>query len=126
MKVVGGSFGVSGSVDFTEFNDETVLRVVAAGRHLYTEKQIKSVTASQTKERTFSIIIFLLWGAMLCLPLGFFFGPLGVLVGLGVAVAVAFTNETQNHVEIDFDDGKSVVVQCSARQAEDLAAFRAT
>ena len=120
MKIVGGNFGVSGSAFISQDN----MLVVEGAKHgVYSKDKIRSINASVVKEKKFGILGFLLGILILGAILGFFFGLLGVIAGVVIAIAGSFYTEKSNIVEIQFLDGSSVTLDCTPRGVKKLFAF---
>lgn len=117
MKILGGNFGSSGTAFIRQGSQ---LVVVGAREAVYTGEQIRNIEANQIKNRKFGIFGFLVGGILLAWLLGMFLGLLGIVLGVGVAIAGSFYNETSNVVQIQFDDGNQVTLDCTSRAVRQL------
>ena len=120
MKIIGGSFGVKGSVNFDRDNQFVIK---GARQAIYSRDQVESVTASQSKEKKFGVLGFIFVAIVLSIVLGLFLNIFGVVIAIIIAIFGSFYTETTNHVEVRFNDAKTVVLECSSGKVKDLVAY---
>lgn len=119
MKIIGGNFGGKGKV----YTRRGWLIVDAAKGRRYAPNDVQSVQSSESRERHFGCLGFVA-GAILLGLLGFMLlGPLGLMIGVVIAVAGSFYTQKHSVIELQFTDGEKVVVEGSARQANQLVRF---
>lgn len=120
MKILGGSFGVTGSAFISR---DQKLVVEGASKGIYSPEEIKSVVASVTKEKKFGIFGFLVGAILLSVILGIFFNVVGVVIAIVIAIAGSFYSESKNIVDVQFKDKKSVTLECTPRGVKKLIQF---
>ncbi len=123
MKIAGGSFGVSGSAHISRDN---MLVIEGAQRGVYSPEQILSVSANVAKEKKFGVFGFIVGAIFLGVVLGLVLNVIGVVIGIAVAAAGSFYSEKSNFVEVKFQDGKSVSLECTPRGVKKLVQFAPT
>lgn len=121
MKIIGGTFGVSGSVWISR-DKKCVVNGIP--QKAYTPSQIGKVTASQQKSKRFGALGFIAGSVILAILLGAFLGALGVIIGIVIAAAGSFYSTTQNILQIDFVDDNSVTIECTPRFASRILALK--
>jgi hypothetical protein len=112
MKIIGGTYGLTGSVWISHDNK---LVVNGARKKAYQPSEIKKATASQTKNRSFGCFGFIVGAIMLALLIGMFFGPIGALIGIILAGAGSFYTSTKHLLHVEFTDENSVIIECTPR-----------
>lgn len=121
MKIIGGTFGISGSVWISR--DKKCV-VDGIPQKAYSPDQIAKVVASQSKSRRFGALGFIVGAIILGFLLGMLFGALGAIIGLVVAAAGSFYSTTQHILQIDFKDDNSVTIECTPRFASKILALK--
>lgn len=121
MKIVGGTFGVSGGASL---EDDGVLRLRGAKQGNYKSSDVRSVNTTSSKERKFSTISFLLGAIFFGLIGAFILGGLGVLIAVVISIAGSFRSSTTNLAEIGFADNETVTIECADYEVNRLVAFR--
>lgn len=117
MKVVGGTFGTSG---YTWIRDGQRLDIRSNRKRVYSRDEIRRVDARVESERNFGCFSFVIGAVIFCGAGGFFLGPLGILIGLVLAVALSFYTTRRQIVEVLLNDDEKVILECSKWQVEDL------
>lgn len=120
MKIIGGNFGIKGSAYVSR--DEKLV-IEGTPNATYGKEQIRSVSATVSKEKRFSALSFLLGFLILALILGLLLNIIGVLIALVLAIAGSFYGEKKNLVEVQFSDEKAVTLECTPRGAKKLFAL---
>lgn len=120
MKILGGNFGVKGSAFISR---DKKLVVEGATMGIYKPEQILSVSANVSKEKKFGVFGFLVGAIILSVILGMLFNVVGVVIAIVVAIAGSFYSESQNIVEVKFNDEKSVTLECTPRGVKNLVQF---
>lgn len=103
MRITGGDFGVGGkaSVD----NDRGLV-VSSAVNAVIPFTEISRATASEHKEKTFSVLGFLFFGVA-GMVVGFLLlGFIGAAIGMVIAIALSFNSSTTIRVIVETIDGK--------------------
>ncbi len=121
MKIIGGNFGLKGSVWISR---DKKLVVDGIPRKAYSPSNIKQVTASQIKDKKFGFLGFIIGALVLSVILYFLFSLLGVVIAIIVATLGSFYTQTQNVIQVDFDDGNSVTVNCTPRFVSKVQTFK--
>lgn len=116
MKIIGGSFGLKGSA----FISGKTLAIEADRKADYAAHQLKSVEASQVSSKAFGLLGALVGAVILGALLSMVLGPLGILAGIGLAIAGSFYTTTRNLVSVEFVDGSRVVLECTPRAVTKL------
>lgn len=120
MKIVGGSFGLTGSA----FISGGTLTIDADRKADYAANQLKSVVAEQQSSKAFGFIGALVGAVLLSVIFSMMLGPLGVLAGVCLAIAGSFYTTTRNLVSVEFIDGCSVVLECTPRAVTKLVRLK--
>ncbi|MCF6190671.1 MAG: hypothetical protein L3J51_09335 [Cocleimonas sp.] len=121
MRIIGGNFGIKGSVWIR--NRDKRLVIEGAQESTYSPAQILSVTANVAKEKKFGILGFIIGALLLSVVLGIFLNILGVIIALVIAATGSYYTEKSNIVEVKFNDGKAVSLDCSSRGVKKLIQF---
>lgn len=121
MKIIGGSFGLSGRATL---QDGDYLIINGALKAKYSPMQVEAVSATEQKERKFGILGFLIGAPILAAMLGVFLGVPGAIIGIVVALAGSFYSTKSRTVRVRFNDGGEVLLKCSKSDVNRLAAFR--
>lgn len=121
MKILGGSFGVSGSAKITS---EGWLIVNSARSGKFTSSDVASVSTRQEKQRKFGWIGAILGGLILLVVLGSMFGPIGALLAIVLAIAGSFYSQKSNSAEVTFVNGDTLSVQGTGREINMLVGLR--
>lgn len=121
MKIVGGSFGLSGRATF---QSRDFLIISGAIKAKYSPSQVQAVSATEERQRKFGVLGFLIGAPLLAALLSAFLGLLGVVIGVVVALAGSFYSKKTNIVRVCFDDGKEALLKCSKFDANNLVAFK--
>lgn len=122
MKILGGSFGASGSAFIREGR---VLAVVGDLEAFYEPERIIDVTADSNKQRGFGCFGFVVGGLMLAGVLFLFLGLFGAVLGFALAAAGSFYTTSETSAVLRFDDGKHLRVSASKRELRQLYQFAA-
>lgn len=117
MKIVGGDFGDNRILSLNENND---LVINGAGGATYSPEQIQSIEANANKEKRFGINGFIVGAVALSVLFWIFFGLPGIIVALVVAFPCGYIGNETNNVNILFKDNKSVNLECSAEETQEL------
>ena len=120
MRIVGGSFGVSGRVNI---EPSGALVIKGAKKMQYRHGEIKSAEARVVKQRKFGALGFVVGALLLGVLFGLFLGVLGVVIAVVFAAAGSFYSQKNNIVDIRFDDGKLVSIVCTRRDVDGLLAL---
>lgn len=120
MKIIGGTFGPKGSAAIYG----GVLNIAAAKKACYRHDQVAEVSYSTASEKKFGILGALIGAVLLAILFGLFLGGLGILIGIGLAIAGSFYTDKQETAEILFDDGNRVMVECTPRAVKKLMDFK--
>lgn len=103
MRITGGDFGVGGKA---KLEDGRGLVVSSSVNAVIPVQDIQRASASEHKERKFSVLGFLIFGVV-GLVIGFaLLGFIGSAVGLVVAIALSFTSSTTIRVIVETSAGK--------------------
>jgi hypothetical protein len=121
MKILGGSFGVSGSAKVTS---EGWLIVNSTRSGKFTSSDVASVLAKQEKHRKFGWTGAIIGGLILLAVLGSMFGPIGALLGVVLAIAGSFYSQKSNSAEITFVNGDALSVEGTGREINMLVGLR--
>lgn len=117
MKVVGGTFGTSGSAFIGAGN---TLVVQGAKERRFAGSDITALNARVEKEKKFGCFSFIVGAVIFSLLFGLVLGPLGVIIGLVLAGFGSFYANKTNVVELSFSSGESVTLECTSRQVKKL------
>lgn len=125
MKLIDGNFGGKGTA---LINHRNQLIIDSPDRHIYSPEQILTASARVRKEKTFSILSFVLSmvlfcafpGVLLSVFFGLVLGALGILIGFGIAIAISFYSKETNFVEVRLDDQKSLILAGSSHDVNQL------
>lgn len=119
MKIVGGSFGLSGKALLA---DQT-LQVRSDRRRDYVGSDVKTVSVSQQSEGKFGFIGALigavLFGYLASLVLGF----LGWVIGVAFAIAGSFYKKKRCIADLEFTDGMKLTLTPNDYEAKRLIEF---
>lgn len=121
MKIVGGSFGLSGKA---LFQSRDYLIIDGAIKAKYSPNEVRQVSARREKQRKFGIVGFVIGALLLSVFLGMFLNVLGVAIAVVVALAGSFYSKTTNVVQVSFSDGNDVLLHCSKFDANNLIEFK--
>ena len=121
MKIIGGSFGTSGTVSISQ--NESI-HIEGAIRASKTKAEVKQVVAQSQKERGFGTLGFVLGAPMLCVAGWYIGGPMGVLVGLVLAIAGSFYGKKFSTAEVEFLSGERLSVRGSEQDINQLIRLR--
>ncbi|HET8791805.1 MAG TPA: hypothetical protein VFM75_11410 [Modicisalibacter sp.] len=116
MKIIGGSFGNSGSA----FVSRDKLCIEGARKADYSRAQLDSVQSRTEKGRRFHWFTAILGAVILGFALSLFLGVLGVIAGIALAIAGSFHADKRNIVEIALADGNRVTLDCTPRGVKKL------
>lgn len=120
MKIIAGSFGVKGSAYIAK---NAILAVDGASRATYRPDQVSRIDSRVDAERRFGWFGAIVGGVLLA-GLGMLFaGLFGAIIGLILAVAGSFYSAKRNVAEVEFDDGRRVTLECTARAMSRLIQF---
>lgn len=120
MKIIGGSFGLSGRLSIAKGG---LLAISGDKSAQYPKASIANATAKVEKQRKFGFIGFFIGAILLSLLFGLFLGPLGVAIGIGLSLLGSFYSKKQNIVDLTFDDGKSLIIVGSKSDVKTLLAL---
>lgn len=129
MKIVGGTFGTSGSAYFSR---DGYLVVEGAKKSVFKPGDVASLETRQTVENgraVFSLLLGLLvltpllaFGLGVVIPfLGFL---LGLVVGIWLSIVFSRTVNKLDFVDVVFSDGEKVNFECTPRQVKNLVKFK--
>lgn len=119
MKIIGGSFGTKGRATLKQ--GQLVLTGDSQGG--YNPEDIQTVNATAHKDRKFSVLSLFL-GLLLTWIAASFFGLIGFILGLLLAVAGSFHSTKWEQVDMQFTDGRSVTLNCNRNAVKSLFAFQ--
>lgn len=120
MKIVGGSFGLKGSA----FISGDALTIQSTKNADYHREQVRSVEAREVREKSFGWLGALVGSLLLGAMISFLVGPIGLIVGVFLAIAGSFYTNKRNVVSVDFIDGATVVLECTPRAVDKLVRFK--
>jgi len=119
MKIVGGSFGLKGSAFFSRDK----LCIEGSRKAEYGPADVRSVAARSETEKKFGLIGCAV-GALLLGGLGLFFlGLFGAILGIVFAVAGSFYSTKKNLADVTFEDGSTLILECTGRAMDKLVRF---
>lgn len=129
MKIIGGTFGTSGSAYFSK---DGYLVVEGAKKSVFKPDNLASLETRQTVEKgraVFSLLLGLLiltpvlaFGLGFVIPfLGFF---LGLAIGIWLSIVFSRTTNKTNFVDLVFSGGDKVSFECTPRQVNKLVQFK--
>lgn len=124
MRIVGGSFGLSGKAFFSGAD----LVIDGAGRVEAKPEHIKHVVSGQESEKGWSVLSLLL-GLLVLTPIlwfatsFFFLGLVGLILGLWLTFTFSRTKSTSMNANVVFVDGRELKVEGSKRQINQLIKF---
>lgn len=117
MKIVGGSYGVNGSAYISR---DQCLVVEGSARKVYPKGSATSASARSDKNNKFGCMGFAIGAVLLSIMLGAFLNLLGVVIGIAVAAAGSFYTLKNDFVDIEFNDGKKISLECSPNGVKKL------
>lgn len=121
MKIVGGSFGLSGSVSINY--EKGVVFVSGASSHTYERDQLQGVDVEQSSESKIGCGSVLI-GLLVITPLlTFFLNVIGLVIGLVLTVFGSRYDTKKHEATLRFQDGRNVRVQGSYREINRLPTF---
>ncbi|WEJ62179.1 hypothetical protein [Thiomicrorhabdus lithotrophica] len=121
MKIIGGTFGTSGSA---YFSSDGYLVVDGAKMENYQPGDLSLIDARVDSEKRWSVLS-LLGGLLLITPLlTLFFNLVGFIVGLVLTFVFSKYTSKVDLVDIAFKDGNKVSLDCTPRQVKKLVAFK--
>ena len=120
MKVIGGNFGLKGGAFISR---DKRLIIESDKKAQYGPEDITSLEASTHKEKKFSILSFLVGAVILSFLLGMFLNVIGVILGIVLAVLGSYYSDSDDIVDIGFNDGKRLKLQCTPRGVKKLFKF---
>ena len=121
MRIIGGTFGTTGSAYIGEKG--AALLIEGAMRARCTPKQIEALDTRTEKERSFSVLSCLL-GLVFLVPLGWFlFGIIGLMTALVLTFAGSRSSITHHVADIKFAGGSRVELRCTAWGINKLIRF---
>ena len=119
MKIIGGSFGVSGSASITG-EDVQIKGSITVRKSI---KDIDRVIARAHQERKFGLVGFVLGSLFLGFIGLVLAGPIGVLIGIVLTIAGSFYSEKFGIADIEFKGGDKITLQGSVREINNLTGF---
>ena len=121
MKIIGGSFGTSGS---SYVSRDKRLVIEGAIKGIYSSDEVTSIKGEAIKSTQPSAVMFIVvaftLSLLLSLVIGLFWGG---IVGVLAAIVNAFSSEKVDVVTVGFSDGRTVVLECTPRWAKKIFAF---
>lgn len=120
MKITGGNFGIKGGAYISR---DKKLVIEGSQKKIYSQEDVGSVLASTSKERKFGAGSFIIGIIIFTVVLGLLFNLVGVLIAIVLSILGSFYTEKKNTVEVQFNDGKSVTLDCTPRAVSKLVAF---
>lgn len=121
MKVIGGSFGTTGSAHISRDN---TLVVKSGKKHLFKPDQVTSIDTRVESDSGFNaskgLVAMLILGGIGLVVLNI----LGAIVGLLVGFGVGFLREKRNVAELDIEGGKRLTLECSPKAIQWLLEFK--
>ncbi|MFL1404178.1 hypothetical protein ACJO2E_02390 [Marinobacter sp. M1N3S26] len=120
MKIVGGSFGLSGKARFSG----KYLEVIGDRKADYQSADVTSVNVRQEGERKFGLIGAIIGAVLLGFLLGIPFGPIGWGIGIAIAIAGSFYSTKKYFADLEFSDGGKVSLQTNDYEAKKLVQFQ--
>ena len=119
MKIIGGSFGVSGKARFAG----KYLEVLGDKRADYKGKDVASVSVRQEVERKFGFVGAII-GAVLIGYLGSMaLGAIGWVAGVAFAILGSFYRTKRHFADMEFADGLSLTLETNDYEAGKLVKF---
>lgn len=121
MKVIGGSFGTSGSAHISRDN---TLVVKSGKKHLFKPEQVNSIdtrtesVGGLNAGRALLGILFV-GGAGLV-----FLGLIGAVIGAIIGLCLGFIKDKRNVAELDLEGGKRITLECTPRAIQWLLEFK--
>lgn len=122
MKIVGGSFGLSGRA---LIDDEGRLVVKGDRQARFSSDQISTVAARTEKDKKFGCFSFIIGAVMLSILFGIFLNVIGVAIGIILAAMGSFYTNSKNIVDLSLDTGETLSLECSSRQVRKLVSLKA-
>lgn len=120
MKIIGGSYGVTGTLSVADDR----LNVRSTRSASYSASEIDKVVSRTEKQRRFGVFGFLIGAFILAILFGIFLNILGVVIGIALAAAGSFYSTKTYFAVVTFTDGGTVEVEASHRQITRLVAFK--
>ncbi|WP_162619861.1 hypothetical protein [Salinicola acroporae] len=121
MKVIGGSFGTSGSAHISRDN---TLVVKTGKKHLFKPEQVTSIDTRVESDSGFNaskgLVAMLILGGIGLVVLHL----LGAIVGLLMGFGIGFLREKRNVAELDIEGGKRLTLECSPKAIQWLLEFQ--
>lgn len=119
MKIAGGSFGLKGSA----FISRDRLFIEGSRNAEYGPADMRSLSARTETEKKFGLIGCAV-GALLLGGLGMvFLGLFGAILGVVFAVAGSFYSTKKNLADVTFEDGSTLILECTGRAMDKLVRF---
>lgn len=117
MKIVGGTFGTSGSAFIGKDN---TLVVEGAKTRRFTGVEISALNTRLDKEKKFGCFSFIVGAVIFSIIFGLFLGPLGVVIAIVISAFGSFYANAKNMVDLDFTSGDKVTLEVTPRQMKKL------
>jgi len=122
MKIIGGSFGIKGSA----FVAGSKLIIESSQKASYGSDQIADVIGRSESARGFGFIGAIIGSAMLGVLGAMLAGPLGLVIGIFIAIAGSFYSSKRLIAEVRMKDGKALTVECTGRAMDKLVKLSST
>lgn len=107
MKIIGGSFGASGSLKIAGNNQ---IHIKSAQNATYPQDQIASISANTSKESKFGALGFIV-GAIVLGSIGLALGGvIGLIIGILLSLAGSFYSKQTHGAVITFTDHKTTII----------------
>lgn len=118
MKIIGGSFGLTGKASLVK---DGSIKIKGAKTVTYPGSEVILVNAKQIKERKFGVVGFII-GSVILGAIGIiYFGVVGLAIGVLISLAGSFYSKKQNIVSLTFKDEKQIELECTKSESEALA-----
>lgn len=115
MKIVGGSFGLSGRAKFIG----QMIEISGDKKKAYKTFDIQSVSVRSESERKFAVFSAVI-GMVVFGLIGMIFGPIGALIGVVLAIIASFYTVKRQFAEVQFSDGATVSLKVDKSEAKKL------
>jgi len=120
MKIVGGSFGVRGSA----FVAKGRLHIEGSTEAAYRPEELSKINTRVDAVRKFGVIGAIV-GAVVLGAVGWaLLAIFGAIIGVALAIAGSFYTRKKNIAEVTFEDGATLILECTPRAVDKLIQFK--